>query len=160
MQGVWPRALTFMSQNPTVHGFPLRKYRNFWLASTYGMHLPCLSRQHTLQESSVSEMKQQTTVFLPDCSCGYTSFKTKCCWSSEASFLIPWLTLPCPTDGAFLERMEHCTVSNHAELKKLRLRRPEVTPLGVLRGRVSKPRELKLRAVPVSKTTSECCSKT
>lgn len=51
--------LTFVSQNPTVQGFPLRRNRNWLLASTYGVHLSCSSRQHTLQELSVSEIKQQ-----------------------------------------------------------------------------------------------------
>lgn len=55
--------LTFVSQNPTVQGFPLRRNRNWWLESTYGVHLSCSSRQHTLQELSVSEIKQQTHSF-------------------------------------------------------------------------------------------------
>lgn len=55
--------LTFVSQNPTVQGFPLRRNRNWSLASTYGVHLSCSSRQHTLQELSVSEIKQQTHSF-------------------------------------------------------------------------------------------------
>lgn len=52
-------ALTLVSQKPTVQGLPLRRKRNWSLASTYGTQRSCSSRQHTLQELSVSVRNPQ-----------------------------------------------------------------------------------------------------